>query len=241
LLESLEDRLVDRLVWRALSRGAAGIVATAPRAEIDLNRDEREIDPAMVVPPPPARSILQSARTRGGLGLVPSRIGGAGSIWLHRLPDQELRRRIERIHRPYHEAVAEMLDRARERFGVAVLLDCHSMPPREPASAPRVVLGDRHGTTIGGDLLAAAVAAAEGRGCAVGLNVPYAGGYITARHGKPSHNIHALQLELDRSLYLDAQLREPGSGFDATASLIADIAAALGAKATETPQAIAAE
>jgi N-formylglutamate amidohydrolase len=115
------------------------------------------------------------------------------------------------------------------------------MPPREPASAPRVVLGDRHGTTIGGDLLAAAVAAAEGRGCAVGLNVPYAGGYITARHGKPSHNIHALQLELDRSLYLDAQLREPGSGFDATASLIADIAAALGAKATETPQAIAAE
>ena len=240
-LESLEDRLVDRLVWRALGSGATGIVATAPRAEIDLNRDEREIDPAMVVPPPPARSILPSARTRGGLGLIPSRIGGAGSIWLQRLPEKELRRRIEQIHRPYHQALAEMLERARERFGVAILLDCHSMPPRDQASAPRIVLGDRHGATISPDLLAAAVDAAKARGFAAGMNVPYAGGYITARHGKPSQNIHALQLEIDRSLYLDEKLREPGSGFDSTARLIAEIAAALASKAGDQPHAIAAE
>jgi N-formylglutamate amidohydrolase len=240
-LESLEDRLVDRLVWRALGSGASGIVATAPRAEIDLNRDEREIDPAMIIPPPPSRSILQSARSRGGLGLVPSRIGGAGSIWLRRLPDQELRRRIHEIHRPYHEALGELLHRARERFGIAILLDCHSMPPREQPAAPRLVLGDRYGTTIGGDLLGAAVQAAQARGLAVGLNVPYAGGHITARHGKPASNIHAVQLEVDRSLYLDESLREPGSGFDSTARLIADIAAALAAKAIDTPQAIAAE
>jgi N-formylglutamate amidohydrolase len=240
-LESLEDRLVDRLVWRALSNGATGIVATAPRAEIDLNRDEREVDPAMVVPPPPSRSLLHSARMRGGLGLIPSRIGGAGSIWLHRLPDWELKRRIEHIHRPYHQALSEMLDQARQRFGVAILLDCHSMPPREQPSAPRVVLGDRHGTTIGGDLLAAAVQAAQAGGFPVALNNPYAGGYITARHGKPSEGVHALQLELDRSLYLDGELREPGSGFDATARLIADIAAALAARAIEAPHAIAAE
>jgi N-formylglutamate amidohydrolase len=241
ILETLEDRLVDRLVWRALSNGATGIVATVPRAEIDLNRDEREVDPAMVVPSPPSRSILQSARMRGGLGLVPSRIGGAGSIWLHRLPDRELRRRIETVHRPYHRALADMLQRARERFGLAILLDCHSMPPREQGSAPRIVLGDRHGTTISGDLLGAAVQAAQASGYVVGLNVPYAGGYITARHGKPSHGVHAVQLEVDRSLYLDGKLREPGSGFDLTAQLIADIAAALAAKAIETPHAIAAE
>jgi N-formylglutamate amidohydrolase len=240
MLESLEDRLVDRLVWRASGSGAAGIAATVPRAEIDLNRDEREIDPAMIVPPPPARSVLQSARTRGGLGLIPSRIGGAGSIWLHRLPEQELRRRIDEVHRPYHLALEQLLHRARERFGVAILLDCHSMPPREQ-SAPRVVLGDRHGTTIGSDLLRAAGEAARRAGYAVGINVPYAGGYITARHGKPAQAIHAVQLELDRSLYLDEKLREPGSGFDSTARLIADIAAALAAKATENPHAIAAE
>jgi N-formylglutamate amidohydrolase len=232
---------MDRLVWRALSSGASGLVAAAPRAEIDLNRDEREIDPAMVVPPPPSRAILQSARTRGGLGLVPSRIAGAGSIWLHRLPEWELRRRIEEIHRPYHRALGEMLRRARERFGVAILLDCHSMPPREQPSAPRIVLGDRHGTTIGRDLLAAAVQATKASGFDAGLNVPYAGGFITAHHGKPAQGVHALQLEVDRSLYLDAKLREPGSGFDTAARLVADIATALAAKATEGPQAIAAE
>jgi N-formylglutamate amidohydrolase len=178
---------------------------------------------------------------RGGLGLVPSRIGGAGSIWLHRLPDRELRRRIETVHRPYHRALEEMLHRARERFGVAILLDCHSMPPRDQASAPRIVLGDRHGTTIAGDLLRAAVQAAQASGLEVGLNVPYAGGYITTRHGKPSQGVHAVQLEVDRSLYLDEKLREPGPGFDSTAQLIADMAAALAAKAVETPLPIAAE
>lgn len=241
VLETLEDRLMDRLVWRALSSGASGIVAAAPRAEIDLNRDEREIDPAMVVPPPQSRSILQSARTRGGLGLIPSRIAGAGSIWLHRLPEGELRRRIEEIHRPYHHALGEILRRARERFGVAILLDCHSMPPRDQPSAPRLVLGDRHGTTIAEDLLAAAVQAAQAGGFAVGLNVPYAGGYITAHHGKPAQGVHAIQLEVDRSLYLDGKLREPGSGFDTAARMVADIATALAAKATEGPHAIAAE
>jgi N-formylglutamate amidohydrolase len=240
-LETLEDRLVDRLVWRALSGGATGLVATVPRAEIDLNRDEREIEPAMIVPPPPARNLLQSARTRGGLGLVPSRISGAGSIWLHRMSEQELKRRIREVHRPYHEALAEALHKARDRFGVAILLDCHSMPPRDERAAPRVVLGDRYGTTIRSDLLARAVETVQAAGFPVGLNVPYAGGYITARHGKPAEGINAVQLEVDRSLYLDAKLREPGKGFDDTARMIADLAAALAAKALEQPHAIAAE
>jgi N-formylglutamate amidohydrolase len=240
-LELLEDRLVDRLIWRAQGLGSIAIVASTPRAEIDLNRDEREIDPAMVVPPPPARGLLQSPRTRGGLGLVPSRISGAGSIWLYRLPGQELARRIAEVHAPYHAALEEALRRTRERFGVAILLDCHSMPPREDGTGPRVVLGDRHGTSIAPHYLQAALHAAEAAGFEVGLNVPYAGGYITARHGRPAQGIHALQLEVDRSLYLDPELRSPGDGFDRTAQLIADVAGALAARALEPPNAVAAE
>jgi N-formylglutamate amidohydrolase len=241
MLETLEDRLVDRLVWRALSSGATALVARAPRAEIDLNRDKREIDPAMVNPPLPGRTLLQSPRTRGGLGLIPSRITGAGSIWLHRLSPGELSRRIDEIHAPYHAALERALAEARSRFGVAILLDCHSMPPRETGGGPAVVFGDRHGTSIAPEYLDVAVAAAEAAGFEVALNAPYAGGYITARHGKPATGIHAIQLEIDRSLYLDESLRMPGRGFEPIARMIAAVVAALASKAIEPPQAVAAE
>jgi N-formylglutamate amidohydrolase len=244
-LETLEDRLVDRLAWRAVQDGATAFIARVARAEIDLNRDEREIDPALVAPPPPPGSVLQTARTRGGLGLVPSRIAGAGALWLHRLGRDELKRRIETVHRPYHSALAAALEAARERFGAAVLLDCHSMPPREPVGGlapPPVVFGDRHGTSIAPPLLAAAVAAAGRLGYDSACNAPYAGGHVVARHGAPARGVHALQLELDRSVYLDAALREPGPGFDRAAALIAAVASALAAAALgHVPEAIAAE
>jgi N-formylglutamate amidohydrolase len=243
MLETLEDRYVDRLIWRATADGATALVALRPRAEIDLNRDEREIDPAMVVPPPPSRSVLPSPRTKGGLGLVPSRISGAGAIWLDRIASGELGRRILTIHRPYHEALRATLHEARARFGVALLLDCHSMPPRGAAGGGNagVVLGDRHGTSIAPDLLAAAAAAIEAHGFSVALNEPYAGGFITGEHGRPREGLHALQLEVDRALYLDAALKAPGQGFDRTARMIAAVAAALAARLAEPPQAIAAE
>ena len=237
-LETLEDRLVDRLVWRAAQQGATAFIARAPRAEIDLNRDEREIDPALIAPPPPASSVLQSARTRGGLGLVPSRIGAGGAIWLHRLSRDELRRRVETIHRPYHQALADALAAARERFGAAILLDCHSMPPRDPVGGvrqPAIVFGDRHGSTIAPAWLAAAERAARALGWSTAQNSPYAGGHIVTRHGRPREDIHALQLEIDRSFYLDRDLREPGPGFDRTANLIAAVAAALAEQVLKAP------
>ena len=240
-LESLEDRLVDRLIWRAVAAGASAIVAQAPRAEIDLNRDEREIDPAMVVPPPPSRMLLQSPRMRGGLGLVPSRITGAGSIWLQRLGAAELARRIEAIHRPYHAAIEATLEAARARFGVAILLDCHSMPARSGAGEPGIVLGDRYGTSTAPEYMEAAAAAVAAAGFESGRNAPYAGGYVTYRHGKPASGVHALQIEIDRSLYLDAAMREAGPGFDRIARLIESVAATLAARAIEPPSAIAAE
>ena len=241
VLEALEDRLVDRLVWRAVAGGATAIVASVPRAEIDLNRDEREIDPAMVAPPPPSGSILASVRLKGGLGLVPARIAGAGSLWRGRMSRDELRRRVETVHRPYHAAVAEALAKARRQFGAAVLLDCHSMPPRVPPAGAGLVLGDRYGTTISPELMGAAMAAARALGFVVGCNDPYAGGHIIERHGRPGDRVHALQLEIDRADYLDAALRAPGAGFDAAARLIAAVSEALAAAATGDALPIAAE
>jgi N-formylglutamate amidohydrolase len=230
VLEALEDRLVDRLVWRAVAGGATAIVASAPRAEIDLNRDERELDPAMVAPPPPAASLLSSLRTRGGLGLVPARLAGAGGLWRGRMSRDELNRRVETIHRPYHAALADALSTARRQFGAAILLDCHSMPPRgEGQAGAAIIFGDRYGATIAPELKSAAIDAARGLGFAVGCNDPYAGGHIVERHGRPAERVHALQLEIDRSLYLDGALREAGAGFDRAARLIAAVSAALAA------------
>lgn len=245
-LETLEDRLVDRLVWRATSAGATAFIARSPRAEIDLNRDEREIDPALIAPPLPPGALFQSARTRGGLGLIPSRITGSGPIWRERIPRAELDRRIGEIHQPYHLALEAALDHARARFGAAVLLDCHSMPPRHRPDndgnpLATIVFGDRHGTTIGADLLGAALAASRALGYRTACNAPYAGGYIVGRHGRPQRGIHAVQIEIDRSAYLDADLRTPGPGFEGCARLIAAVAQAIEERLLAVPAAIAAE
>ena len=244
LLETLEDRLVDRLVWQATAAGATAFIAQTPRAEIDLNRGEREIDPSLIAPPLPAASIVQSMRTRGGIGLIPSRITGAGAIWKERIPQRELLRRLEQIHRPYHQALESALRQARERFGVAMLLDCHSMPPRpktSPDSEAAVVFGDRFGATANAGLTEAAVEASRGLGYRTAVNSPYAGGHVVARHGQPGQRIHALQIEIDRSAYLDAELRAPGPGFAATCRLIAAVVEALENQLLEGDQAIAAE
>jgi N-formylglutamate amidohydrolase len=246
VLETLEDRLVDRLIWRATAAGMTAFVARAPRLEIDLNREEREIDPALIAPPLPTGSLVQSARTRGGLGLIPSRITGAGPIWRERIPRIELQRRIERIHQPYHAALEAALAAARARFGEAVLLDCHSMPPRQRpdhdgSRTATIVFGDRHGTTISADLLDAATAASRALGYRTACNAPYAGGYIVARHGRPQRGVHALQIEIDRSAYLDADLRTPGPGFEGMARLIAGVAQAIEQRLLAGQDALAAE
>ena len=245
-LETLEDRLVDRLIWRATALGMTAFVARAPRLEIDLNREEGEIDPALIAPALASGGLVQSARTRGGLGLIPSRITGSGPIWRERIPRAELERRLDTIHQPYHDALAGALAQARARFGDAVLLDCHSMPPRhrsdnDGARPATIVFGDRHGTTISADLLDAAMAASRAMGYRTACNAPYAGGYIVARHGKPDSAVHALQIEIDRSAYLDADLRTPGPGFEGVARLIAGVAQAIEQRLLNGQDALAAE
>ena len=240
-LETLEDRLVDRLIGPAIEVGAAVLVADAPRAEIDLNRDERELDPGMVAPRPQPSELIDTPRLRGGLGLIPARMSGTGNIWRDRIPQAEVRRRVEDIHRPYHLALADALEEARRRFGIAVLLDCHSMPPRGANDEEaQVVLGDRHGTSAAPELVAAAERAVREAGYGVVRNVPYAGGHITATHGRPERGVHAIQIEIDRSVYLGPDLRSPGEGFERTARLIGAVTRALAAAATPA-QTIAAE
>lgn len=235
----LEDRLIDR-VGMAARGDEPMLVQHMPRAWIDLNRDERERDPLI---DEGARMVPRaSAKLRSGLGLVPRRVAGHGDIWMRRFTDAEIVQRIEADHRPYHHALAERLAAARTRFGLAVLLDLHSMPPLgAPGLVPRIVIGDRHGTTAATRFVRRIEAEARGGGFPVTRNAPYAGGHIVERHGDPRRGIHAIQLELDRSLYLDAALEAPGPGFDATVTLVRRILSALAAEALGQPAAMAAE
>jgi N-formylglutamate amidohydrolase len=236
-LATLEDPLVDRLVWRAVRRGVGAVIARAPRAAIDCNRGEHEIDPAVIEG---RRRERLTARARGGLGIVPARTAHHGFLWRKSIASGQFDERLDQAHRPYHRAVAEQIALLIDRFGCALLLDCHSMPP-PPAGVPPVVFGDRHGRTAGNWVSREAMRVARESGFDAGLNDPFAGGYIVEHHGAPRRNVHALQLELDRSCYLDSALDRPGPGFDAAASLIEALAVDLGELLKAQPFATAAE
>lgn len=223
-LASLEDPLVDRLAWRAIQRGIGAVVAQAPRAAIDCNRAEDEIDPAVVEG---RRRERLTARARGGLGIVPARTPVHGFLWRRPIAPGQLEERLDQAHRPYHRAIEEQLGLLVGRFGCALLLDCHSMPP-PPDGIPPVVFGDCRGRSAGTWVSREAVRIAGEFGFAAGLNDPFAGGHIVARHSDPARNIHALQVELDRRIYLDEALRDPGPGFDRAASLLEALAVGLG-------------
>lgn len=213
-LAALEDPLVDRLAWRALGLGVGAVIARAPRAAIDCNRATDEIDPAVVAGAPDP----VSPRARAGLGLVPGRTATHGHLWRRPIDRAELDRRIAVAHAPYHQAIERALDRLAIAHGGAILLDCHSMPPRRGQA--ELVLGDRHGTSAGAAITAAAARLARAAGWSVALNAPYAGGHVVERHGQPAANIHALQIEIDRSAYLAPDGRTPGPGFDRAAHLL---------------------
>ena len=243
-LEALEDRHVDALIAQAVAAGHGAFVAQRARCWLDLNRDEREIDAGMLDPPPPSHRLIQSAKVRGGLGLIPRRAAGVGELWRATLPAAEVEARIAGHHRPYHAAVAEMLETARARFGAALLLDCHSMPPVPSEAfgpAPRIVLGDRFGRSAGGRLVDRIAALIEDAGLTVARNAPYAGGYTLDRHGRPARNVHAIQIEIDRSLYLDADRRGLGPGAAEVGRLLKAIATAMAEELAVAPSAIAAE
>lgn len=238
----LEDRFVDRVgVEIARATGAALLVAHAPRAVLDLNRAEDDVDWDMIEGRRPAQGANVAAphasnrRSRSGLGLVPRRLPGSGEIWRGRLAADELAQRISGIHQAYHAALAAELARIRAEWGVALLVDLHSMPPLRAAEgeacAPVIVLGDRFGASCHNTLMARALAKLEREGCLAAHNRPYSGGYVLDRHGAPHSGVHAIQIEVCRTAYLDRHLAGLGAGLPAMAALLANLVRELGAEA----------
>ena len=224
-LETLEDPLVDRLIEPCLAEGFAAVIAQAPRAAIDCNRAETDIDPTVVRG---ASTVRPSARARGGLGIVPGRTAAQGLLWIEPVDRRELERRLEEAHRPFHDAVASALAEACYRFGCALLLDCHSMPP-PPGGGPAVVFGDRHGRTAAGWLTTEALRLARACGFGAGLNDPFAGGHTIDCHADPARGLHAVQVELDRRCYLAPGGRHLDSRARKSAELLRRLAMGHGA------------
>lgn len=234
----LEDRFVDRIGERvAQQTGAALLVAHAPRAMIDLNRAPDDVDWDMFGRGH-GRDIgsYTPGRARSGLGLIPRRLPGLGELWKRRHHEEELEARINSIHAPYHDCLDRALEQLRRRWGAALLLDLHSMPPlpRNGGQAtPELVVGDRFGATCHGALIASTFGYFGEKRHLAAHNRPYAGGYVLERHAAPARGIHAFQLEVDRSSYLDGQLAEPGQGFASMVELIGGLVRRLAADVAE--------
>lgn len=201
-IQALEDRLVDTLAGHV--KHAPILVANAPRLWIDLNRHPAEIDPGLVDGIIASRAML-TPKLRSGLGLIPRRLAGVGELWRERLTLADVESRIATVHRPYHAAVDRLLQRSLHTHGVAVLIDLHSMPPLADATA-KVVVGNRFGQTAGSWVSGRVAASCTRFGLGLRENSPYPGGHIVERHGAPHRGVHAVQIEVDRSLYLDEGL-----------------------------------
>lgn len=229
-LRRSEDAWVDRLFAGVVQLGAPLMVAHFPRAYLDLNREPGELDPRLFREPPPPDANTRSARVAGGLGTIPRVVGDGQEIYSGRISLESGLARVESLYRPYHRALGLLLDRTVARFGCAVLVDCHSMPA--PAGGrrgppPDIVLGDRFGMSCAPALIAFLESGFRRHGYQVVRNRPYAGGFITEHYGAPAIGRHALQVEINRTLYMDDATLAPDEGFDPLARDLTDVCAAL--------------
>ena len=235
----LEDRYIDA-VARPVAQATSSslLLAEAPRAMIDLNRSVDDVDWGMVrgAKPGRVRHSLANRRSRSGLGLVPRRIPGMGEIRQRPLVKAELDAWIEAIYVPYHAALAAELERLRDNWGVALLVDLHSMPPLKRTHAQdrpaEFVIGDRFGASCDPGLVDLAIRYLGNQGRRVAHNRPYSGGYVLDRYGQTARGIHALQIEVCRSTYLDARLDQPSARLGAIAKLLTGLVDTLGAEVT---------
>jgi N-formylglutamate amidohydrolase len=210
-----EDALVDVLVAGATASGGVLIKATFARAYMDVNRAPYELDPAMFEDDLPAFAQAKTARAAAGLGSIARIVAEGQEIYARKLTFEEARRRVETVHAPWHAQVEALLDEAGEQFGAALLIDWHSMPSGAAGlarRAPDFVLGDRYGAACSGAVTRMVERELEARGYVVARNAPYAGGWATARYGRPAEGRHALQVEINRALYLDEATLEPLPG-----------------------------
>jgi N-formylglutamate amidohydrolase len=216
-LRRSEDAFVDELFSTVVGLGAPLMAACFPRAYLDLNREPYELDSRMFDGRLPPFANTRSMRVAGGLGTIPRIVADGQEIYHSRLRVDEALHRIEWLYKPYHRALRQLVRRTSEMFGHAILIDCHSMPSssvsREDGAKADIVLGDRYGTSCATLLIDLVEAALRGRGYTVVRNKPYAGGFITEHYGEPALGRHALQIEINRSLYMDERSLQKKSGF----------------------------
>ncbi|MHA6263082.1 N-formylglutamate amidohydrolase [Arenibacterium sp. CAU 1754] len=226
-IRSSEDAFVDLLFDAAPEYGAPFLKAGAPRAFIDLNRSSEELDPALIEG---VKRQGHNPRVASGLGVVPRVVANGRAIYRGKLPLAEARRRIDLYWTPYHNALRTLLDESHAQFGQAILVDCHSMPheamdgvAKGAIRRPQVVLGDRFGAAASGEIVDRIEAAFANVGLTVTRNSPFAGAYVTQAYGRPSRRQHAIQVEIDRSLYMDERNILPNENFDAFRAMLRQV------------------
>ena len=233
-LRRSEDAFIDEIYASAPSHGAPLLKALFPRAYVDPNREPWELDPAMFEAPLPDYVNTESPRVKGGLGTVAKVVTNGEQIYRGPLDFDEVRWRIETYYVPYHAMLTKLVDEALERFGACVLIDCHSMPSiggpmdRDPGfHRVDMVLGDCHGASCDPVVIGMVQNALEAKAFKVTRNSPYAGGFCTHHWGRPAQGIHAVQIEINRELYMNEARIERGAGFADLAAKMDDVIAAI--------------
>jgi len=219
-----EDHYVDELFGAAVDLGAPLLLANFPRAYLDVNREPYELDPRMFDGLLPPYANINSLRVAGGLGTIPRIVAENMEIYARRLPVQEGLERVESVYKPYHSTLRRLIARTHVQFGFGVLIDCHSMPGNVRVAGsnarPDFIIGDRYGTSASAELSRTAIGILEEMGFAAIRNKPYAGGFITEHYGRPSRGLHALQIEVNRSIYVDEVTLEKRPDFDMVATAV---------------------
>ena len=220
-----EDTHVDKLMGEAAALGAPLLAANFPRAWLDVNREPYELDPKMFAGSLPTYANVRSVRVAGGLGTIARIVSEREEIYARPLAVETALARIDRVYKPFHRVLRQLMVDTSAAFGLAVLVDCHSMPSTVRGSygraRPDIVLGDRYGTSCAAELTDLCAQILARRGYSVTRNKPYAGGFITEHYGQPGRGLHAMQIEVNRSLYMDERTLDMHGGF---AQLSADLA-----------------
>ncbi len=247
-LRRSEDSFVDELIAGVVARGYPLVRAHFPRCYVDVNREPYELDPRMFEGRLPSFANTRSMRVAGGLGTLARVVGDAQEIYDQRIAVGEALRRIDGLYKPYHRVLRRLFMRLHRDFGAAVLIDCHSMPSttggRDERPRADFVLGDRYGTSCVGLVAETVEETLRGFGYAVSRNKPYAGGFITEHYGNPAAGLHAIQLEVNRALYMDERRYERVASFASLAAefeVLADRLAAIPLEELRPYRAAAAE
>ena len=232
-IRTSEDAFIHDLLAPAPGMGAPLIAATAPRAYIDLNRSAEELDPALIEG---VRAVLHNPRISSGLGVIPRVVSGGRAIYQGKIPMAEARNRLRDFWHPYHDRLSRLMDESHSVFGQAILIDVHSMPHEAIDSVagagvrrPEIVLGDRFGAAADPAIVAEIERAFQDEGLRVARNAPFAGAYIAQTYGRPSRRHHAVQVEIDRALYMNEVLIRPNGNYVSFAGLLERVLARIAA------------